>query len=151
MTCRAHFLKRPSTPSLLFLSSSLTLLLGYVDTDDLPSRAHLGRTGCAGFLQRARRSAQARLSSFPPSPPSFTSSRPFRSHSVRSNRVPVDKQADDPTIKKAYKKLARKYHPDKNKEPQAIEKFAAVSHGSSTSPTCFTPLPPALHCSQSWP
>lgn len=49
----------------------------------------------------------------------------------------VDRQADDPTIKKAYKKLARKYHPDKNKEPDAIQKFADVSHGSSCLSTLF--------------
>lgn len=41
----------------------------------------------------------------------------------------VDRQADDPTIKKAYKKLAKKYHPDKNKDEGAQARFADVSHG----------------------
>ena len=35
----------------------------------------------------------------------------------------VDKNADDKTIKSAFRKLAKKYHPDVNKEPDAAEKF----------------------------
>jgi molecular chaperone DnaJ len=35
----------------------------------------------------------------------------------------VSKTADDETIRKNYKKLATKYHPDKNKEDNAEEKF----------------------------
>ena len=35
----------------------------------------------------------------------------------------VDKNADDKTIKSAFRKLAKKYHPDVNKEPGAAEKF----------------------------
>ena len=40
----------------------------------------------------------------------------------------VDKNADKKTIKKAYRKLAMKYHPDVNKDdPEAEEKFKELS------------------------
>lgn len=39
----------------------------------------------------------------------------------------VDKNADKKTIKKAYRKLAMKYHPDVNKEEGAEEKFKELS------------------------
>src|SRR6056297_3061782 len=40
----------------------------------------------------------------------------------------VDKDADQKEIKKAYRKLAKKYHPDMNKDdPQASEKFKEIS------------------------
>jgi len=35
----------------------------------------------------------------------------------------VDKNADEKTIKSAFRKLAKKYHPDVNKEPDAADKF----------------------------
>lgn len=38
----------------------------------------------------------------------------------------VDRSADEATIKKAYRKLARKYHPDVSKEPDAEAKFKAL-------------------------
>lgn len=38
----------------------------------------------------------------------------------------VDKDASVDEVKKAYRKLARKYHPDVNKEANAEEKFKEV-------------------------
>ena len=35
----------------------------------------------------------------------------------------VSRDADADTLKRAYRKLARQYHPDVNKEPGAEEKF----------------------------
>lgn len=39
----------------------------------------------------------------------------------------IAKEADDKTIKTAYRKLAREYHPDVSKHPQAEEKFKEVA------------------------
>jgi len=39
----------------------------------------------------------------------------------------VDKKASQDDIKKAYRRLARKYHPDTSKEPDAENRFKAVS------------------------
>src|SRR6478672_7954927 len=39
----------------------------------------------------------------------------------------VDKKASQEDIKKAYRKLARKYHPDTNKDPGAEERFKQIS------------------------
>ena len=39
----------------------------------------------------------------------------------------VDKTADADTIKKAYRKLVRKYHPDVSKEPDAAERTAEIN------------------------
>lgn len=39
----------------------------------------------------------------------------------------IDKNADDEEIKKSYKKLALKYHPDRNNTAEAEEKFKSIS------------------------
>ena len=38
----------------------------------------------------------------------------------------VNKNATDAEIKSSFRKLAKKYHPDLNKEPDAAEKFKEV-------------------------
>lgn len=43
----------------------------------------------------------------------------------------VDRNADADAIKKAYRKLARKYHPDVNKESEAEAKFKEISEAYS--------------------
>ena len=44
----------------------------------------------------------------------------------------VERSAAEDDIKKAYRKLARKYHPDVSKEPNAKEKFQEVSEAYET-------------------
>lgn len=40
----------------------------------------------------------------------------------------IEKNASQTTIKKAYRRLAAKYHPDRNKEPDAEEKFKEITN-----------------------
>ena len=44
----------------------------------------------------------------------------------------VSKQASLDEIKKAYRQLAKKYHPDVSKEPNAEEKFKEVQEAYDT-------------------
>lgn len=41
----------------------------------------------------------------------------------------VHKSASEKDIRAAYKRLSKKFHPDKNKEPDAEEKFVEIAHG----------------------
>ena len=41
----------------------------------------------------------------------------------------VEKSASDREIKKAFRKLAVQYHPDKNKDPDAEKKFVEIAKG----------------------
>ncbi|KDQ59262.1 hypothetical protein JAAARDRAFT_33989 [Jaapia argillacea MUCL 33604] len=40
----------------------------------------------------------------------------------------IDRSASEQDIKKAYKRLSRKYHPDKNKDPGAEDRFVEVAY-----------------------
>ena len=39
----------------------------------------------------------------------------------------VEKNASEDDIKKAYRRMALRFHPDKNKEPDAEEKFKEIA------------------------
>jgi DnaJ-related protein SCJ1 len=41
----------------------------------------------------------------------------------------IHKSASEKDIRHAYKKLSRKFHPDKNKDPGAEAKFVDIAHG----------------------
>ena len=43
------------------------------------------------------------------------------------SKLGIEEDATDEEIKKAYKQLAIKYHPDKNKDPDASDKFKEIS------------------------
>ncbi|KAJ6505973.1 hypothetical protein DFH09DRAFT_1251868 [Mycena vulgaris] len=47
----------------------------------------------------------------------------------------IHKSASEKDIRHAYKKLSRKFHPDKNKDPGAEDKFVEIAHGQNAFPS----------------
>jgi hypothetical protein len=68
----------------------------------------------------------------------------FSCHNTRflltRNASLVDRSASEKDIRKAYKRLSRKYHPDKNQEPGAEEKFVDIAHGQLDLPMTYNML-----------
>ena len=63
--------------------------------------------------------------------------RLFRSSNVLNKKdyystLNIDRNASQDDIKKAYFKLAKQYHPDVNKSPEAKEKFATINEAYET-------------------
>src|SRR5918997_1252156 len=53
-------------------------------------------------------------------------------HPDHYKELGVDRKASADDIKKAYRKLARQYHPDHNKEPGAEDRFKRISEAYDT-------------------
>lgn len=55
-------------------------------------------------------------------------------NSELSHSLSVHKSASEQDIKKAYKRLSRKFHPDKNTDPGAEDRFVEVAYGAFPHP-----------------
>lgn len=97
---------------------------------------------CCSQQQSSRPQTFTRSSEVSPLPlfrqplPSLADQRAF------SLVPPVDRQANDATIKKAYRKIAKANHPDKNKDPAAQQKFADASNGTRADYLLFPAVAP---------
>lgn len=67
----------------------------------------------------------------------------------RPSPPPVDRQANEATIKKAYRKIAKANHPDKNKDPLAQQKFADAANGACARALARSPRPRRYACASS--
>ena len=56
----------------------------------------------------------------------------IRARPHKLTKPTVSRTASDAEIRKAYKKLSKKYHPDKNQEEGAEEKFVEIAYGTPT-------------------
>jgi len=50
-------------------------------------------------------------------------------HTAYYDSLGVDNKASKAEIRKAYRKLAKLYHPDVNPSPEAADKFAEIANG----------------------
>ena len=57
----------------------------------------------------------------------FFNSKPNNTDTELYDILGVKKTSSEQEIKKSYRKLAMKYHPDRNKEPEAENKFKKIS------------------------
>ncbi|TDZ25755.1 DnaJ-like protein 1 [Colletotrichum sidae] len=120
----ASILSKAAAPGRL-LSSRISRQSKLKDTVCKRTSQHRIHTGT--FNVRSTKSSAPRVTCQAPA-----SKRPF--HATSTNLAPsdpyktlgVDKSASAGDIKKAYYGLAKKYHPDTNKDPSAKEKFGEI-------------------------